>query len=242
MRLIGRPREGLKALIILYNEGSFVSLPPIYKCKVCNSYVESGVHCSSRAELLLDPEARVRLSKLLTAVLRHVPSSIGLSLSREGWTSVSELVARIRSHKPSYKWLSEEHVRAIAALDPKGRFELRGDFVRARYGHSKRLEVKVDYQEDLEVRRLFHGTSASDLDAILREGIKPMNRAMVHLTTSIQDAIEVAMRKGREAVVLEIDADELRREGIKVYKASDRVYVVAYVPPVAIRGYRIYAF
>jgi len=70
-------------------------------------------------------------------------------------------------------------------LDPKGRFELRGDLVRARYGHSKRLGVKVDYQEDLEVRRLFQGTSASNLDAILREGIKSMNKAMVHLTAPI---------------------------------------------------------
>jgi len=65
-----------------------MSLPPIYKCRVCNSYVESEVHCSSRSRLLLDPGARVRLSKLLAAVLRHVPSSIGLMLSHDGWASV----------------------------------------------------------------------------------------------------------------------------------------------------------
>ncbi len=219
-----------------------MSLPPIYRCKVCSSYVESESHCSSRAELLLSSEARVRLSKLLTALLRHVPSSIGLSLSCDGWASVSELVARVRSRKPGYEWLSEEHVRAVAVLDPKGRFELRGDFVRASYGHSRGLGVKVDHQEDLEVKRLFHGTSASNLDSILSEGIKPMNRTTVHLTATIQDAIEVALRKDRRIVVLEVDADELRRRGFKVYRASDRVYVVAHVPPAAIRGYRFYAF
>jgi len=56
----------------------------------------------------------------------------------------------------------------------------------------------VDYQEDVDVKRLFHGTSASNLSSILREGIKPMGRTMVHLTASVRDAIEVALRKDRK--------------------------------------------
>lgn len=230
--------QGLRALL----NNVYRPLPPIYKCKVCNSYVEEKVHCSLKARLVLDPKTRVRLSKLLTAVLRHVPNSVGLALSCDGWVSMSKLVTSIRSHKPGYEWLSEEHVRAIAMLDPKGRFELKDDLIRARYGHSKELCVEVDYQEDGEVKRLFHGTSALNLDSILREGIKPMKRTMVHLATSIQDAVEVALRKDRSVVVFEVDADELRQRGINVYKASERVYVVAYVPPAAIRGYQVYAF
>ncbi|MEM4576236.1 MAG: RNA 2'-phosphotransferase [Candidatus Nezhaarchaeales archaeon] len=73
-------------------------------------------------------------------------------------------------------------------LDPKGRFELRRNFIRARHGHSKKIKVKVEYQEDQEIKTLYHGTSISKLDAILREGIKSMSRVMVHLTSSVQDA------------------------------------------------------
>ena len=65
----------------------------------------------------------------------------------------------------------------------------------------------------MEVKRLFHGTSASNLDVILREGI-----------------------------MLEVSTDELRREGIEVYKASERIYVVAYIPSLTIKDYRAYAF
>jgi RNA:NAD 2'-phosphotransferase (TPT1/KptA family) len=36
-----------------------------------------------KARLLLDPKTQVKLSKLLRAVLKHVPSSIGLTLSRD---------------------------------------------------------------------------------------------------------------------------------------------------------------
>lgn len=169
----------------------------------------------------MDPKTRVRLSKLLTAVLRHIPSFVCLTLSYDGWVSVSKLVTSIRSHKPSYEWLSEECVKAISMLDPKGGFELKDGLIRACYGHSKELCVKVDYQEDKEVKRPFHGTSALNLDSILREGIKPMKRAMVHLATSIQDAIEVALRKDKKVVVFEVDADELRQRGINVHKASE---------------------
>ena len=65
---------------------------------------------------------------------------------------------------------------------------------------------------------------------------------MVHLTPSVQDAIEVALRKGKKIVVFEIDADRLRQEGFKVYKASSKVYVTSYVPPSAIRKYELITF
>lgn len=205
-------------------------------------YVEKEEHCSSPAKLLLSSEMRIKLSKLLTAILRHVPNSIGLTLSSEGWVQINELVKSIKIHKPHYHWLTEELVKAVAMLDPKGRFEVKDNFIRARYGHSKRLGIKVKYQEDREVKTLYHGTSISNLSAILKEGIKPMGRAMVHMTASIQDAIEVALRKSEKIVILEIDADKLRQEGFKVYKASDKVYVTSYVPPSTIRKYEVMTF
>jgi len=158
------------------------------------------VRCSLKARLLLDPKTQVKLSKLLRAVLRHVPSSIGLTLSRDEWISMNKLVTSIRSHKLGYEWLSEERVRAVAMLDPKGKFKLKGGLMRTRYGHFREVGVKVDYQEDKEVKGLFHGTSTLNMDSILREGIRPMKRTMVHLTASIQDAIEAALRKGRRVV------------------------------------------
>lgn len=124
-------------------------------------------------------------------------------------------------------------------LDPKGRFELKENAIRARYGHAKRLGVKIDYQEDEERKILYHGTSAVNLKSILEEGIKPMKRHMVHLAASIQDAIETALRKDRNIVIFEINAEKLRKEGFKIYKASDRIYVTSYVPPSAIRRYEI---
>jgi len=215
-------------------------LPPIFKCKVCGSYVEEPLHCSRAAELLVDGARRLRASKLLTAILRHIPDSFGISMDDEGWVKLSELVDKIKAYKPHYNWLSEEVVKAIAQLDPKGRFELRGDLIRARYGHAKRLKLRLRFQEDNEASTLYHGTKVSNLNSILREGIKPMARHMVHLTSTQEEAINVAARRGREVVVFEVDADALRRMGIRVYRASKSIYVVRRVPPSAIKGYKLF--
>ena len=210
------------------------STPDVWRCSVCGAYTESVEHCGARCRLLLDGSRRLRLSKLMSAVLRHVAPSFGLRVDREGWVSIPELVRALRPRCP---WLTEEHVVAVASVDPKGRFEVRGGLIRARYGHT--LDVRIRYPEDREVRRLYHGTTASRLRSIMEEGLRPMRRRMVHLTSLLEDAIVNASRWGEEPVVLEVDADRLRGCGLKVYRASPTVYLAPYVPPSCI--VRVYA-
>jgi len=215
------------------------SLPSIYKCKVCGAYVEHPIHCGRSCILLLNGERRLRLSKLLSAILRHIPHELSISIDEEGWADIQELVYAIKhkwKNRHLYSWLSEEHILAVAILDPKGRFEVRGHFIRARYGHS--IKVKIDLPEDDEVKILYHGTQLDKLSSILKEGIKPMRRIKVHLTKSIEEAIENAMRKGKHPVILVIDANLLRNMGHKVFKAGKNVYVTDYVPPQCIKEVR----
>ncbi len=205
----------------------------IYRCRVCGLYTEEPIHCGVKAELFLDGERRLLLSKLLSYILRHDPSSIGIELDEEGWTDIESLVNGIKyrwRNSHLYKWLRKEHVIAIAMLDPKGRFEVRENKIRARYGHNKNLHLKIRYEEEMNSGILYHGTSKNSLANILREGIKPMKRMYVHLSTSVEDACTVGSRHG-VPVVLVIDVECLRRHGLKVYRASERVELVEYVPP-----------
>jgi putative RNA 2'-phosphotransferase len=124
------------------------------------------------------------LSKLMSYILRHDPESVGVSLGSEGWARIGDLVHGIRArwrNAELYKWVMEEHVKAVAFLDPKQRFEVRDGMIRARYGHSKRLGVGISYEVDSQTKFLYHGTSRQALQSILREGVKPMNRMFVHL-------------------------------------------------------------
>nr|WP_281244629.1 RNA 2'-phosphotransferase [Halopelagius inordinatus] len=125
------------------------------------------------------------------------------------------------------------------ATDPKGRFERAGGRVRAAYGHSIDVDLDAD-GEDADGHpdssesipdALYHGTAPRNVDAIREEGLKPMGRREVHLSTSVDDAREVGSRHATDPVVLRVDVGELRRAGREVRKRGNAVYTTKRVPP-----------
>lgn len=208
----------------------------IYRCRVCGAYVEEARHCGVDAELFLDRRRREQLSKLMSGLLRHFPEQAGLKLNDEGFTSLRELAEAIRTRwirRELYQWVTEEHLLAIALLDPKGRFEVKEGLIRARYGHS--VSVKLKLVEDRKVKVLYHGTAAENLSRILGEGLKPMKRLYVHLTSSFEDAVATGRRHSQRVAILEVDCEALRRLGIKIFKAGRSVYLAERVPPSCIK-------
>ena len=202
---------------------------PIYRCRICSEFVEDNTHCGVYAELFLDSVRRVRLSKLLSGLLRHYPWEIGIDVDRDGWVDIDDLVYGIKTrwrNKELYQWVTKDHIIAVAKLDPKGRFEIKGNLIRARYGHS--IDVRIDY-EIYYPDTLYHGTSIDRLKSILRDGLKPMKRRFVHATTSVENALETGKRHGKP-VILRIDVDCLRKHGIPVYRATRDIYLIPYVP------------
>ncbi|WP_297066593.1 RNA 2'-phosphotransferase [Thermococcus sp.] len=169
---------------------------------------------------------RVKVSRLMAYILRHSPEEFGLEPDSEGFVPLEELVKALKSIYPD---VTKEFVREIVEKDPKGRYEIRNGKIRARYGHS--FPVSLNHKEDLDSRILYHGTPRRNLPSILREGLKPMKRQFVHLTTSKSEAIETGRRHGRDVVLLIIDADCLRRKGLKIYRAGKNVRIVDRVPP-----------
>ncbi|QDA31970.1 RNA 2'-phosphotransferase [Thermococcus indicus] len=169
---------------------------------------------------------RVKVSRLMAYILRHSPEEFGLKPDVEGFVPLDELIGALRTVYPG---VTEELVREIVENDPKGRYEIRGDKIRARYGHS--FEVSLNHEEDRESKILYHGTPRRNLKRIMREGLKPMRRQFVHLTTSREEALETGRRHGRDVALLIIDADCLKKRGLKVYKAGKNVRIVKRVPP-----------
>jgi putative RNA 2'-phosphotransferase len=169
---------------------------------------------------------KVRVSRLMAYILRHSPEEFGLRPDTEGFVGLKELVDALKKRYPD---VTEEFVKEIVESDPKGRYEIRGERIRARYGHS--FPVSLNHEEDRESRFLYHGTPRRNLPGILREGLKPMKRQFVHLSTDRMEALETGRRHGRDVVLLVIDADCLRRKGLRVYRAGKNVRIVERVPP-----------
>lgn len=174
---------------------------------------------------MIDGEKREKVSKFLSGLLRHYPERFGIEVDEYGWANLRDVLKVLRDRYG----VNRKALDLIVKFDPKGRFEIKDEKIRARYGHS--IPVRTDWSESGEIPKvLYHGTSPKNLQSILKEGLKPMKRLEVHLSESFEDAIEVGKRHHPNPVVLIIDVESLLKSGFKVRKKG-KVYTVDYVPP-----------
>ncbi|BAN89626.1 RNA 2'-phosphotransferase [Aeropyrum camini] len=205
---------------------SVEELPELALC--CDdSIVEGRSGCACRAKAVLPGGMRVRLSKTLAGILRHHPGRYGVRLSRDGWARVRDVVEGLR--RAGWGWVEEWHVVGVALHDPKGRYELKEGLIRARYGHS--IPVKVEPLPGEPPPTLYHGTTEERVELIMEKGIVRGRRLKVHLTSSLEDAIDTGLRHGSSVAVLVVDVECLKKRGLRVEKMSRTVYTVDWVPP-----------
>ena len=167
----------------------------------------------------------VRISKLLSFILRHSRDEFNLPLDKYGYAAVDDIIAVIRER---YRDFNRAELEAIVAADTKGRYELIGDRIRACYGHSVEVNSRAEPVEPPEI--LYHGTSGKSLPLILRDGLKPMTRQYVHLSVTREEALKVGRRHSRNVILLKISARDAHISGVE-FKAEASVYLVTHLPP-----------
>lgn len=78
---------------------------------------------------------------------------------------------------------------------------------------------------------LYHGTSRKAAAIILEEGIKPMQRQRVHLSTSPSTALSIGARHDKKAVLISVDAENASTNGIPFYVGNDTTWLADFIPP-----------
>lgn len=160
-----------------------------------------------------------RLGKEIAYVLRHAPQRLASGLTRDGWASLDEL-ARALEVAPA--------VVREAVVEDATRFELDGERVRARHGHS--VEVTLGHPRAVPPEVLFHGTVRGRLEAIGRHGLTRGRRQAVHLSSTREQAERVGARRGAP-VVIEVRARAAHDAGVAFEKVGDgAVWLVPAVP------------
>jgi putative RNA 2'-phosphotransferase len=162
-------------------------------------------------------------------------------LDKEGWTSVDGLLIALPLHHNN-RWgrhVKRQDLEEMIARSDKLRFELKHDKIRALYGHSysSSLFTKIHKIASKPPAILYHGTSSSAAKNIMLEGLRPMNRQYVHLSTDGNTAIQVAKRKTilkkeEEPVIIAISAVEAYNTGVYYfYQAIDSIWLTDYIHP-----------
>src|SRR4051812_33828519 len=104
-----------------------------------------------------------KLTRVLSFVLRHSPSSIGVELDRDGWTNLGAVIRGLQG-RSAWTDLSEQEVRSLLEAHRFTRFQIEGLRIRALYGHSVRHVSPGTYESPPAL--LFHATRAAYFNAI----------------------------------------------------------------------------
>ena len=169
----------------------------------------------------------VKVSKFLSLVLRHEPGRIDLTLDREGWADIGELIARAGAHGMA---MTREVVLEVVATSDKQRFAVdpTGQRIRANQGHSVEIDLGLEPREPPAM--LFHGTAEAAIASIRAEGLKPGKRQHVHLSPDEATATRVGRRHG-EPVVLRVQSGRMWTAGTEFYCSANGVWLTLVVPP-----------
>ena len=169
----------------------------------------------------------VKTSKFMSRVLRHKPRAAYITLDKNGWADVAELIAGMnRSRRTS---LTFDDIKEVVEKNDKQRFSFNEDFtkIRANQGHSVKVDVELKEAQPPDV--LYHGTAERFIESIKAAGLKPQGRLHVHLSSDKETAVKVGRRHGKPAVLI-IDAGRMYADGFKFYLSENGVWLTERVP------------
>lgn len=169
-----------------------------------------------------------RLSKRMAHALRHDPTRYSIELDAQGWTPVSDLAKAL--------CVTPEAIKLEVALNDKQRFALRRStelLIRASHGHSRGVVQSIGLRPMAPPDQLYHGTGPDAVALIKRQGIQPMSRQYVHLSSSIDEALAIAARHahdGRARMILTIDAKAMEQERPQFWRSASGIWLAEQVP------------
>ena len=169
----------------------------------------------------MTPKAKIKVSKFLCLLLRHTPEAV----NAQGWASTTEVLVAL---KAKFAGITPSVLNEIVVEDDKQRysFSLHGELIRANQGHS--IPVDLGLVAVAPPEYLFHGTARKTLWLIRRDGLLPMDRQYVHLSSSLDTARLVGKRHG-DPIVLTVLAEKMS-EKHTFYRSENGVWLTIAVP------------
>lgn len=187
-----------------------------YRGEVCSL-------CGEKGRFLMNDKELNALGRILAGVLRHFPEKVGVGMDGHGWVDIEEFVDAVGDSRSGFHWLKPHHIEAIALSDPKGRYQIDGGMVRATYGHT--VEVSLDDLPLVDKDELFYPVTEEELDLVLEGGLHPVDRKKVHLSGSVQKALEAGHVRSENPMIIRIDAKAALDDEVFIYHAGHDVYV-----------------
>lgn len=187
-------------------------------------------YCGEEGKFIMSDFEVEKIGRTLAAILRH--GKFGLDMDAQGNVSLKDVMAKIRERNPRMNWLRARHIEALVETDPKGRYVISNGKIRATYGHTIPLDIRLDCEDIPD--ELFYPATPEEAEIILESGIIPSDRAMVHLSRGYRDAVRAGSVRTEDPVILVIDTGVCMELGSDIGRAAKTVYLCRSVPADAI--------
>jgi putative RNA 2'-phosphotransferase len=181
--------------------------------------------CGKSGQLVLDETKTEQLGRLVAGALRHFPKDLNLIMDSNGWVDLLTLSDVISKR---HRWADMNMIVALVNSDPKKRYEIKGDMIRARYGHS--VNVSLDHPLN-KLPYLYYGANEEEADRILEVGLKSASQRYVHLSTNPEKAWHVGTFRTGNPKVIKIDAAAAMATGVKMMTVNDDIVLSEPIPP-----------
>jgi len=179
--------------------------------------------CGEEGKFVMNDWEIRKLSGTMIGILRHFPEQFEVEMDEKGWVDMGEMADAIKRRRKDFHWLRVKHIRAIAETDEKGRYQVEGKKIRATYAHT--IDVDLSDLPPADVDELFYPVTEEEVEIVLEQGLFPIDRNKVHLSGSVEKAMEAGKIRTENPVILCIDAAKAMEDGITILKAGRDVYI-----------------
>ena len=185
--------------------------------------------CNQKGRFLMNDSELNSLGRVLAGILRHFPEKFKLDMNDRGWIVIYSLINAVRSRSNQFHWLRPHHLLALVETDPKGRYQIKDNLIRATYGHS--LDVDLDLPTEDIPDKLYYPTTQEEVELLVETGIKPSDRKKVHLSLTYEDAEKAGKVRVPNPIILQIDAKATIDAGNTIMHAGTTVFTTIQIPP-----------
>ena len=179
--------------------------------------------CETKGKFLMNDNELSSLSRIMAGALRHFPDKLGLMMDGKGWVDISSLIEAIGMGRSGFNWLRIHHIEALVITDKRGRYQIDGGMIRATYGHT--IDVNPDDLPLADIDKFYYPVTEEEADIVLEGGLSPTDRRKVHLSGSMEKALEAGRVRTENPLILKIDGKKAKKDGMLIYRAGTDVYL-----------------
>lgn len=187
--------------------------------------------CGEEGKFLMNDYEMEKVGRMMAGILRH--GKFDLPMDDQGFVQLRKVVSAIKENRNRMQWLRPHHIIALVETDPKGRYQISGDLIRAMYGHTIPLDLQLPTENVPD--ELYYPTTEEEAEIILETGLMPSDRMMVHLSLTFQDAYNAGSVRVENPLILAVDVDKCFDAGYDIGKAGRTVFLCKMVPADCLR-------